>query len=164
MKRKGFTIIELLLVISAVAVFVGIVIPRFKQMRNEMKMSKLNVELTILQKAIESYYMNQAPNVYPASSTTICATTLNSASPLIVSKVLTDPFSTAEYNYINNGAYYILLSKGHDGVADITGISAAGFFAGIAGDDIYATNGEGFKKKKRGLQSDQGKSKSGNKI
>jgi len=146
MKRKGFTLIELLLVVLAVAIFIGTVIPRFKQMRNEIKMTKLSAEFSVIQKAIESYYMNQVPNAYPASSTTICATTLNSASPLIVSRVFTDPFSTTEYNYVNNGAYYIILSKGPDGVADITGINVAGYFEGVNNDDIYLHNGKGWKK------------------
>jgi len=143
MERKGFTLIELLLVISAIIIFANTVIPRFKEMRNDMKMSEVRVELEALNKAIESYYANQIPNAYPASSTTICATTLNNANPLVVSRVLIDPFSGTEYNYINNGAYYVISSRGPNGVTDITEITADGRFTGVDSDDILRTNGKG---------------------
>jgi len=145
MKRKGFTLIELLVVISVIAILVGIAIPRFKGMQDEANSSKAKAELRVMQTAIESYYMNQTPNSYPATSTTVCASTLNSASPLIIGEPLLDPFrSAAEYNYILNGSYYVVFSYGPDGAADITGISAAGALAGVNDDDIYATNGTGF--------------------
>jgi len=91
--------------------------------------------------------MNQTPNAYPATSTTVCASTLNGASPLVIGEPLLDPFrSAAEYNYIlsSNSIYYVAFSYGPDGAADITGISTAGVLAGSNDDDIYASNGTGF--------------------
>lgn len=145
--RKGFTIIELLVVIAVIAILVGIAIPRFRGMQDEANQSKAKAELRVLQTALESYYMNQTPNAYPATSTTVCASTLNSASPLIVGEVLYDPFrSSAEYRYYrsSNGDYYVVFSYGPDGAVDITGISDAGVLAGSNDDDIYASNGTGF--------------------
>ncbi len=145
MGKKGFTLIELLVVISVIAILVGIAIPRFKGMQDEANSSKAKAELRVLQTAIESYYMNQTPSAYPATSTTVCASTLNGASPLIVGEPLLDPFESAtEYNYILNDPYYVVFSTGPDGAADITGISAAGVLAGTNDDDLYATNGTGF--------------------
>ena len=148
MKRKGFTLIELLVVISVIAILVGIAVPRFKGMQDEANTSKANAELRVLETATESYYMNQTPNAYPATVTTLCAAYLNSASPLIVGDVLTDPFRSGgvEYNYIRsaNGDYYVIFSYGPDGAADITGISDAGVLAGVDDDDIYSSNGTGF--------------------
>jgi len=144
---KGFTLIELLVVMSVIAILIGIAIPRFKGMQDEANTSKAKAELRVLQTAVESYYMNQTPNAYPATSTTICATTLNSASPLIVSEVLYDPFrSSTEYRYrrSTNGTYYVIYSYGPDGAQDITGISNAGVLTGTNDDDIYASNGTGF--------------------
>jgi hypothetical protein len=100
-----------------------------------------------MQTAVESYYMNQTPNAYPATSTTVCASTLNSASPLVIGEVLYDPFrSSAEYNYIksSNGTYYVIFSYGPDGAADITGIGTTGVLTGTNDDDIYVSNGTGF--------------------
>lgn len=146
-RKKGFTIIELLVVIAVIAILVGIAIPRFKGMQDEANTSKAKAELRVLQTAVESYYMNQTPNAYPATSTTVCASTLNSASPLIVGEVLYDPFrSSAEYRYIldSNGNYYVVFSYGLDGAADITGINTSGVLQGSNDDDLYVTNGTGF--------------------
>lgn len=148
MGRKGITLIELLLVILAVAICAGTVIPRFKEMRNDTNMPKVRVELEVLQKAIESYYKNQVPNTYPASSATICATILTKANPLIVNGVLIDPFSNTEYGYMNNGNYYVIFSAGPNGAADITEITAAGYLKGVEADDIYFSNGKGFYREK----------------
>ena len=148
MKNKGFTLIELLVVISVIAILVGIAVPRFKGMQDEANISKANAELRVLETAVESYYMNQTPNAYPATVTTLCDAYLDSASPLIVSDILTDPFRSggSEYNYIRsaNGEYFVVFSYGPDGAADITGISDAGVLAGTDDDDLYATNGTGF--------------------
>ena len=148
MSRKGFTLIELLVVISVIAILVGIAVPRFKGMQDEANISKANAELRVEQTAVESYYMNRTPNAYPATVTTLCAAYLNSASPLIISDVLADPFRSggAEYNFIrsDNGDYYVIFSYGPDGAADITGISDAGVLAGANDDDPYSTNGTGF--------------------
>lgn len=148
MKRNAFTIIELLVVIAVISILIGIAVPRIKGMQDEANQAKAKAETKTLKAAIESYYINQTPNAYPASSTTICATTLNSASPLIVSEVLYDPFlaSSTEYNFIRstNGRFYVIFSVGIDGAADITGISTAGVLQGTDDDDVYATNGTGF--------------------
>ena len=146
MNRKGFTLIELLVVISVISILVGIAIPRFKGMQDEANGSKVQAELRVLQTAIESYYMNQS-NTYPATSTTVAASTLNSTSPLIVGEPLLDPFrSSAEYNYIlsSNGTYYVAFSYGPDGAADITGINGSGALQGADDDDVYSSNGTGF--------------------
>lgn len=144
----GFTIIELLIVIAVISILIGIAIPRMKGMQDEANVTKAKAETRSLKAAVESYYINQNPNSYPASSTTICASTLNSASPTIVSEILYDPFLTTatEYNYIrsDNGRYYVIFSVGVDGVADITGINDAGVLQGTDDDDIYSTNGTGF--------------------
>ncbi|MFH2137506.1 MAG: type II secretion system protein GspG [Candidatus Omnitrophota bacterium] len=145
--RKGFTIIELLVVIMVIAILVGIAIPRFKGVQDEANISKAKAELKVLQTAVESYYMNQTPNAYPATSTTICASSLNAASPQIVAEVLQDPFrSAAEYVFrrSSNGSYYVIYSYGADRAQDITGIGTTGVLTGTNDDDIYATNGSGF--------------------
>jgi len=146
MRSKGFTLIELLVVISVIAILVGIAIPRFKGMQDEANISKAKAELRVLQTAVESYYMNASPNAYPAAGTTLVATYLDDAVPLIIGEPLIDPFEggTTEYNYYRTDPYYVVFSTGPDGAADITGITAAGVLQGTDDDDLYASNGTGF--------------------
>jgi prepilin-type N-terminal cleavage/methylation domain-containing protein len=142
---RGFTLVELLVVISVIAILLGIIIPRFKGMQQEANMSKAKAELKTLQTGVESWFMHQTPQAYPPSTTKLCESYLNTANPLIVSNVLYDPFASVgnEYSYAvsSNGNYYILWSVGPDGVSYITGIDNTGALTGSAGDNIYATNG-----------------------
>lgn len=148
MIKKGFTILELLVVIAVISILIGIAVPRIKGMQDEANRTKAEAEVRTLQTAIESYYINQTPNAYPATSTTLGNSTLKSAKPLIVSEVLYDPFlaTSTEYNYIrsSNAKYYVILSVGIDGTADITGINDLGVLQGTNDDDLFATNGTGF--------------------
>jgi len=146
MRNKGFTIIELLVVISVIAILVGIAIPRFKGMQDEANISKANAELRVLQTAIESHYMNATPNAYPATSTTVVDSDLDDDTPLIIGEALIDPFEggTTEYNYVLTDPYYVIWSTGPNGTATITGVNSSGVLQGSLGDDIYASNGTGF--------------------
>ena len=146
-KNKGFTILELLVVLTVISILIGVAIPRIKGMQDEANKAKAKSETRTIQAALESYYINHSPNVYPATSTTVCASSLNGATPKIVSGTLYDPFlSSTEYNYVrsSNGKYYVAFSVGPDGAADITGINDSGVLQGTNDDDVYASNGSGF--------------------
>jgi prepilin-type N-terminal cleavage/methylation domain-containing protein len=122
MKAKGFTILELIVVISVLLILIGIAIPRIKGMQDSGNITKANAELQTLQTAMESYYSNQNPKAYPVSSTTPCATVFDTASPKIISSPLYDPFgttNTTEYDMLvsSNGTYYMFASVGAGGTA-----------------------------------------------
>ncbi|MCA9404939.1 MAG: type II secretion system protein [Candidatus Omnitrophica bacterium] len=146
-RRFAFTIIELLVVMVVISVLITIAIPRIQGLKEEANQVKALAETRALAAAIESYYLNQSLNTYPATTTTICASVLNNAKPLILDDVLVDPFSTggAEYNYFrsNNGRFYVVFSVGNDTAADISGIDDAGRLQGTIDDDIFWTNGTG---------------------
>jgi len=145
--NRGFTLVELLVVISVIAILLGIIIPRFKGMQEEANRSKAKSELKTLQVAVESWYMHQSPQAYPPTSATPCVSSLNSASPLMVASPLYDPFAApgTEYNYAvssPSGAYYAIWSVGPTGHTGITGISDNGVLSGtVASTDIFVTNG-----------------------
>lgn len=124
--RKGFTLIELIIVIAVIAILIGIALPRFKGMQDEGNIAKVKGELRTLQTAIESYYSHHN-NAYPATTSAALETALASAVPNIIDHVPTDPFSTtgADYVYVmggTNSKYYIIYSVGpsQNGSAVIT--------------------------------------------
>ena len=144
--NRGFTLVELLVVISVIAILLGIIIPRFKGMQEEANRSKAKSELKTLQVAVESWYMHQSPQAYPPTTSTLCATYLDTASPLMVSSPLYDPFAApgTEYNYAvsSNGAYYIIWSVGPTGGTGIAGIGTNGVIIGnTVSTDVFVTNG-----------------------
>ena len=139
---KGFTLVELIIVISVIAILIGIALPRMRGMIDEGNTTRAAAELRTLQAAVESYYVHNS-KVYPPTGST-WETLLTTVKPTLIGSVLTDPFGTgAQYQYgkDSNGKYYIIWSVGPDGTAGVTGISTAGAVSGTPGDDIYVSNG-----------------------
>jgi general secretion pathway protein G len=153
--RRGFTLIELMIVISVMAILIGIALPYFKGMQDEGNSAKCAGELRTLATAIESYNIHN--NAYPdtASAGTVdieWQAAITAAKPTIVKIILLDPFDASapvgEYQYSTSAStslYYVVLSVGPDGTAQITGMDVSGNIeptgAGALGDDIYISNG-----------------------
>ena len=96
-RRKGFTILELLIVIAVIGILVGIALPRFKGMQDEGNIAKAKGDLRTLQTAVESYAIHTGGNP-PAALTTV-----QTAVPQIApSTIPTDPFGGA-YGYAVSG-------------------------------------------------------------
>ena len=146
--KRGFTLIELMIVISVMAILIGISLPYFKGMQDEGKSAKAAGELHTLTTGIESYYIhhdNQYPSQREASPETDWQSNLTGASPTIVKARLMDPFkATQEYSYVtsdaNTSEYYLVFSVGPDTTTAISGIDPNGGIEGDKGDDIYITN------------------------
>jgi prepilin-type N-terminal cleavage/methylation domain-containing protein len=143
--NRGFTLVEILIVIAVIAILLGIIIPRFKGMQQEANETKAKAELKTLQTAVESWFMHETPQTYPPATTKLCASYLNTANPLIVANIMYDPFASpgSEYNYTvsPNGEYYLIWSVGPNGTSPITGVGNDGSVAGATTTDIYVTNG-----------------------
>lgn len=146
--KKGFTIIELLIVIVVIAILIGIALPRFRGMQEEGNTAKAAGELRSLAAAVESYYIHNS-QTYPSQSTsaqTSWQSTITGARPQIIGTALTDPFdSVNQYRYATSAAsssnYYVIFSVGPDGTADVTGVNTSGVVQGGPDDDIYISNG-----------------------
>ncbi|MEI6438475.1 MAG: prepilin-type N-terminal cleavage/methylation domain-containing protein [Candidatus Omnitrophota bacterium] len=137
MKDKAFTILEILVVISVIAVLIGISVPRFKGLQDAAKITQVASELKTLQAAVESYKNNHNGTV-PTN-----LTLLTSATPKIISSTLTDGlWGSGAYGYIpsSNGKFYVIYSRGLDKAQGVTAITDAGAVT-FTGDDTFVTNG-----------------------
>ena len=135
MIRKGFTILELLIVIMVISILIGISLPRFRGIQQEAQVAQAKGDLRTLQTAVESYYIHNA-NAYPATGSAALETALSTASPNITSSVPIDPFSSsgADYVYVRGGTnsrFYIIYSAGPAGNGS----------AVITSDAVVETNG-----------------------
>jgi len=120
MNKKSFTILEILVVLAVVALLIGIAVPRLRGMQDQSNIARVKVELSSLKSAVESYYANISPHVYPPTTTTLGASYLVTANPQIITIPFYDPWgatSTTEYNYklSTNGQYYVISSVGPNG-------------------------------------------------
>ena len=134
--RKGFTILELMIVIAVIAILVGIALPRFKGMQDEGNIARAKGELRMRQTAVESYAIHNN-NTLPAA-----LTNLTTAIPLISGATLpTDPFGGANYGYTVNGSYFVIYSIG-PALTGAAAINATGTVTETSGTScIYVTNG-----------------------
>ena len=139
MKRAGFTLIEMMIVIVVISILIGVLLPQFRGTEDEAAIQRARSELRTVATALESYYIHNS-NAYPAA-----LSSLTSATPKIINTVPDDPLrgGTNDYSYYlsSNGTYYVVFSYGIDRAAGITGISTAGVLSGTTGDDICITNG-----------------------
>ena len=139
MKKRGFTILELLIVIAVIAILVGIALPRFRGMREEGLITQAKGELRTLQTAVESYYIHNGsyPTTFPGD--------LESAIPNIIGTTApTDPFTaSSDYGYAtsDNDNYYVIYLVGQGGNGSAA-ISDAGVVTETNGTScIYVSNG-----------------------
>ena len=140
-RQAAFTLIEMLIVITVIAILVGVLLPQFRGAQDEAATQRARSELRTLATAVESYYIHNS-NTLPTA-----LTSLTSVTPRIVSSIPDDPFRSGsnDYSYAkdSNSVYYVIYSYGPDRAAGITGISTAGALTGTVGDDICVTNGNG---------------------
>ena len=140
--KKGFSLIEVLIVMAVIAILVGIGIPSFRAMQTEAWKTKAEGDTRVIKLALESYYKNNGS--FPAVSG-YQTTLLGVANPVLESN-LYDPFgatSTTQYIYAlsTNGKYYVVYSIGSGSTAGVCTISDAGAVAETAGSPIWASNG-----------------------
>jgi prepilin-type N-terminal cleavage/methylation domain-containing protein len=139
MPKRGFTIIELLIVMAVIAILVGIAIPSFRGMQTEGWRTRAQKDVITLKVAVETYYKNHGS--FPAASG--YQTTLLAESPRMIDSTLDDPFNVGtEYVYklSTNGSYYVIYSVGVDGTGAMT-VADTGNVSVSAGSPIYSSNG-----------------------
>lgn len=120
-KNNGFTLVELLIVMSVIAILIVIFMSSFRGLQNETRKTKAQQDLRFLKVAIESYYKNHN-NVFPSKSD--YQAILLGAYPKLLESNLYDPFgisSTTQYMYDlsaddpSKAIYYVVYSVGPGG-------------------------------------------------
>ena len=143
--KKGFTIIELLIVIAVIAILVGIALPRFKGMRDEGNITRAKGELRTLQTAVESYRIHTG--AYPAA--VAFEATLIAATPQIFSATMNDPFTSPAVPYVlvlssgTTGNFYAIYSVGPAANGTVSAVdNTTGAITETNGTScIYVSNG-----------------------
>lgn len=67
---KGFTLVELLIVVIILAILAAVVIPQFQSSTTEAKESALDANLSAMRNAIELYKVQHTNNIYPGAVAT----------------------------------------------------------------------------------------------
>jgi type II secretion system protein G len=139
---KGFTLIEMIIVIVVIAILLGVLLPNFRGTQDEASEQRARSELRTIATAIESYYIHNN-NTLPAN-----LTALITANPRIISVVPDDPFRSAtDYSYEtdSSGTYYVVWSYGNDRATDVADINTSGQVTEASGgdctQDVLVTNG-----------------------
>src|ERR1035441_9345033 len=101
LRQRGFTLLELLIVIVIIGILALLIIPNITSAPKKARDTKRKTDLTTLRKGLEEYFVNN--NVYPASSGTVGSSgvlaELTVGSAPIVKTLPTDPKGTGAYVY-----------------------------------------------------------------
>lgn len=136
--KKGFTLVEIMIVVALIGILVAIAIPNVLDVTDKGNIARAKSELAALQAALESYYLGAGS--YPAS-----LTDLTSAVPNIIGTQLpTDPFVPgADYGYsLSPGVvYYVAWSAGTGGSATAS-VTDSGQVSESDSSCIFMSNGD----------------------
>ncbi len=97
--KKGFTLIEILVVIAILAGFVAMLVPNFMQIRTKARDTKRKNDLTTLQKSLELYKQNQTPPVYPTALPAPCQVLTDANGTVYIQKTPSEPLTNCTANY-----------------------------------------------------------------
>ncbi len=133
LKKGGFTLVELLVVMGVIGILIAILVPRFTSIQTEGKSRQAQADMRTLKTAIELYKTNHGN--YPPDST--WDSVLVSEVYRLVDEVPKDPFrSSGQYTYDldNTNLYYIIYSYGPDGLQGT--VTVGGDSVTVSGDGV----------------------------
>ena len=121
MKKSGFTLLEILIVMGVILILAGIILPSFRGFQNEANFTKAHSDLSMLKTGVESYRRYRA-GVLPENITT----NLTLSSPQIITEVLSDPFETINSALAKTGFTYAYVTDNIQGFGNLYVIYSRG--------------------------------------
>lgn len=105
MKKKGFTLVELMIVITVIAILATIAVVSFTRVQKQARDTKRKAEVKSLQTALQAYFTEKTTYpIVPAGG--IASAVLTGLSPTYISSIPTAPKgsigSNQEYIYISD--------------------------------------------------------------
>jgi len=97
--KRGFTLIEILVVIAILAGLVAILLPNLMETRIRARDTRRKSDLKNIQKALELYKQSQTPNSYPSQLPTVCSSLTDVNGVLYMQKTPSDPSTQCQFNY-----------------------------------------------------------------
>lgn len=148
--ERGFTLLELLVVVAIIAILAAVVIANLNSARAKAYDSRVRTDLDAASKAIQVYTasVDDFDDVNTQSSPDAGLATLNVLVPTYLGKLPTHPVSGKTYTYISADANtdgvldYVLygpLSTGSDSGKCFVVKNGSSFVGGCSGDDIDLT-------------------------
>jgi len=141
--QRGFTIIEMIVVLAVIAFLISVAVPAFTAMSNQAKQVKVDGDLHVMKLALDTYNMRNYR--FPEDDVEQGQAALLAESVSVLESYRYDPFAadtTTRYEYIvsSNGQYYVVYSVGKDHNGAMT-VSDDGEVAITAGHPFFVTNG-----------------------
>jgi len=131
-RKKGFTLIELIIVVAIIGIIAGIAIPRFLGVRTKAKVTRAFADMANIGTALEMYYVDKDEYPVLADGETDLGTAIDGDLDLgdYISSIPDDPFGDPDevlnYRYYCNGVVdattatlWLIVSNGPDGELDV---------------------------------------------
>lgn len=67
-KNKAFSLLELLIVITVIAILIGVLLPNLNEARIKARDQRRKADIRSIIQSLETYKLNQSPPSYPATS------------------------------------------------------------------------------------------------